>query len=146
MLEQVECLCTGYGLRTALHPQFATDVRDMFLDGAQTQNQATSDLPIGRSGSEQPQHLALARGERRKPRTECLDERCSSSLGPCAKGSEQRSDIVRQHTTRLDLPQQGEHRGALVHEQAKVSLWDSQAKSTLEGGERTGSVASCGKR
>jgi hypothetical protein len=53
LLQQVEDPRSGNGLGTALHVQFAADVGDMFFHGAQAQHQATSDLTIGRPGSQQ---------------------------------------------------------------------------------------------
>ncbi len=58
-LQEAESPGTDDRLRTALHPEFATEVIDVPLDRVHTQDEALSDLAVGGTFKEQPQHLAL---------------------------------------------------------------------------------------
>ena len=64
MLEETECSGFDDDLRTALHLQFAADVRNVLFRRMHTDDEVTGDLAVGRSLKEQPQHLALALGQR----------------------------------------------------------------------------------
>ncbi len=63
MLEQVEGAGAGDGLRTALHPQLATEVIHVPFHHVDAQHQAMSNLAVRRSLQQQTQHLALTLGE-----------------------------------------------------------------------------------
>ena len=63
LLQEVECPSAGNGLRATLHPQFATEVQDVFLDRVDAKYQVGCDLAVGRAIHEQPQHLTLACSE-----------------------------------------------------------------------------------
>src|SRR5436309_11283891 len=61
--QEIESSGTGYGMGTALHTQFATEVQDVFLDRVDAKYQGGRDLAVGRTIHEQPQHLTLACSE-----------------------------------------------------------------------------------
>ena len=69
MLHEIECPGTDYGLCTALHTQFATEVVDVAFDRVHAQYKATGDLAVGGAFDEQAQHLLLALGEGVQKRT-----------------------------------------------------------------------------
>lgn len=63
-LDEVEHSSFHDSLRAALHAQFATDVVDVPLHCVDAQDEATSDLAVGRALQQEPQHLAFPLGER----------------------------------------------------------------------------------
>jgi hypothetical protein len=63
-LQKVEIPGPGDGLRAALHAQFAAEVIDVPLDRVHAQDKATSDIAVGGTRKQQPQHLTLALGQR----------------------------------------------------------------------------------
>src|SRR5207248_728395 len=69
LLQQMERPRFGDGLRTAPHVQFAIEVGDVFLDRVHTQGQVTSDLAVGGTIQNQPQHVVLTCCERFHERT-----------------------------------------------------------------------------
>src|SRR5438105_15225441 len=62
--QEVESPGTDDGLRAALHPKFATEVIDVPLHRVHTQDEAMGDLAVGGCLKQEPQHVALALGER----------------------------------------------------------------------------------
>src|SRR5436309_8548746 len=108
--QEIESSGTGYGMGTALHTQFATEVQDVFLDGVDAKYQGGCDLAVGRAIYEQPQHLTLASSEWFHQRVGAQGREIGIRISGFTCCLQQGHDVSRNHLVLPGLAQQSYHR------------------------------------